>query len=109
MVAAGAAGVLFCTLGNSNSFGIYQAYYMSHMLPGESPDRIAWIGGVQSFLTFAAGFVGGPLFDRYGAWVSSGHILRHLASLLSAIAGRTANVCSWSSAPRSCFTSSPSS
>jgi hypothetical protein len=68
-VAAGAGGVLFSTLGYSNCFGVFQAYYMFHQLQDQSPDNIAWIGAIQAFLVFAAGAFGGPLFDRYGAWV----------------------------------------
>jgi hypothetical protein len=70
LVAAGAAGVVFSTMGYSNSFGVFQEYYAEHQLLGDTPDKIAWIGSVQSFLMFAAGSIGGPLFDRYGAWVS---------------------------------------
>lgn len=68
-VAAGTGGILFCTLGYTNSFGVFQAYYMSNQLQYESTDRIAWIGSLQGFLIFAAGSIGGPLFDRYGAKV----------------------------------------
>lgn len=69
LVAAGAGCVLFSTLGYSNSYGVFQAYYMLHQLRDVSPDDIAWIGGMQGFLTLATGAIGGPLFDRYGAWV----------------------------------------
>ncbi|KAB5517516.1 major facilitator superfamily domain-containing protein [Coniochaeta sp. 2T2.1] len=69
LVAAGAGGILFSTLGYSNSFGVFQAYYTTHQLRDVGPDDIAWIGGTQGFLTLAAGAIGGPLFDRYGAWV----------------------------------------
>lgn len=70
LVAAGSAGAFFCTLGYTNVFGIFQAYYMFNQMPEQSADNIAWIGSIQAFLIFAAGAVGGPLFDRYGAWVS---------------------------------------
>jgi hypothetical protein len=69
MVAAGTASVMFCTLGYTNSFGIFQEIYMADLLKNESADRIAWIGSLQAFLIFATGCVGGPLFDRYGAKV----------------------------------------
>lgn len=69
MVAAGTACILFCTMGYTNSFGVFEAYYMSHQLRNETPDRIAWIGSLQNFLIFASGAIGGPLFDRYGAKV----------------------------------------
>lgn len=69
LVAAGSAGAFFCTLGYTNVFGIFQAYYMFNQMPERSADDIAWIGSVQAFLIFATGAVGGPLFDRFGAWV----------------------------------------
>ncbi|KAL2812977.1 major facilitator superfamily domain-containing protein [Aspergillus granulosus] len=69
LVAAGASCTIFSTLGFANSFGVLQEYYATHQLRGESADRIAWIGSLSAFLQFAAGAVGGPVFDRYGAWV----------------------------------------
>ncbi|RJE27029.1 Major Facilitator Superfamily [Aspergillus sclerotialis] len=74
MVALGAAGVMFCTIGYVNAFGVYQDYYSTHQLSHRSPSDISWIGSMQTFLLFAAGVVGGPLFDRYGGkviWVPS--------------------------------------
>jgi hypothetical protein len=69
LVAAGAACIFFSTLGFANSFGVFVEYYLSHQLRGQSADKVAWIGSVAVFVQFAAGAVGGPLFDRYGAWV----------------------------------------
>jgi hypothetical protein len=69
LVAAGAAGIFFCTMGYANTFGVFQAYYMYHQLPEHSADEISWIGSIQTFFMLAMGAVGGPLFDRYGAWV----------------------------------------
>ncbi|KAH7163549.1 major facilitator superfamily domain-containing protein [Dactylonectria estremocensis] len=69
LVAVGAACAFFCTLGYTNVFGIFQAYYMFNQMPDRSADDIAWIGSIQAFLIFATGAVGGPLFDRFGAWL----------------------------------------
>ncbi|GJC99151.1 Riboflavin transporter MCH5 [Colletotrichum higginsianum IMI 349063] len=69
LVAAGTAGILFCSLGYTNSFGVFQAYYMRNQLRDHTPDDISWIGSIQAFLVFASGAIGGPVFDRYGAWV----------------------------------------
>lgn len=69
LVAAGAACIFFSALGFANSFGVFVEYYLTHQLQGHSADRVAWIGSVALFTQFAAGAVGGPLFDRYGAWV----------------------------------------
>ncbi|KAL4982250.1 major facilitator superfamily domain-containing protein [Aspergillus falconensis] len=68
-VALGNAGVMFCTLGYINSWGVYQAYYEANQLRSETPSAISWIGSLQSFSIFSASLVGGPLFDRYGAKV----------------------------------------
>lgn len=87
LVAAGTAGVLFCTMGYTNSFGVFQAYYMTHQLQNETPDRIAWIGSLQNFLIFASGAVGGPLFDRFGARVI------YPASVLYALAIMLTSLC----------------
>ncbi|KAK1975008.1 riboflavin transporter MCH5 [Colletotrichum cereale] len=69
LVAAGTAGILFCSLGYTNSFGVFQAYYMRNQLQDHSPDEISWIGSIQAFLVFSSGAIGGPVFDRYGAWI----------------------------------------
>ncbi|GKT63083.1 monocarboxylate permease-like protein [Colletotrichum tofieldiae] len=69
LVAAGTAGILFCSLGYTNSFGVFQAYYMRNQLQDHTPDDISWIGSIQAFLVFASGAIGGPVFDRYGAWI----------------------------------------
>ena len=68
LVAAGASTIFFCCLGFSNSFGAFEEYYLTHQLHRESPDNIAWIGSISAFLQFASGLIGGPLFDRFGAW-----------------------------------------
>ncbi|OQD89896.1 hypothetical protein PENANT_c002G00046 [Penicillium antarcticum] len=68
LITAGTACIFFSTLGFANSFGIFEQYYLSHQLKDESADKVAWIGSLAAFLQFAAGALGGPLFDRYGAW-----------------------------------------
>ncbi|OJJ04167.1 hypothetical protein ASPVEDRAFT_54392 [Aspergillus versicolor CBS 583.65] len=68
-VAFGTAGIMFSTLGYVNSWGVYQAYYHTHQLHGETASAISWIGSLQSFFLFGSSLVGGPLFDRYGAKV----------------------------------------
>ncbi|KAL8344983.1 hypothetical protein RB601_005152 [Gaeumannomyces tritici] len=82
LCAAGTAGIMFCTLGYANSFGVFQAYYMHHQLRDHSPDDISWIGSIQVFLVFASGAVGGPIFDRFGAWVIRPAAIAYLASVM---------------------------
>ncbi|KAJ5219626.1 hypothetical protein N7468_008830 [Penicillium chermesinum] len=69
LVAAGGACIFFCALGFSNSFGVFQEYYIHHQLKGQSDEKVAWIGSLQACLQFMAGIIGGPLFDRYGSIV----------------------------------------
>lgn len=69
LVTAGACCVFFSALGFSNAFGVFQEYYMTHQLKDQSPDKVAWIGSLAVFLQFMSGNMGGPLFDRFGAWV----------------------------------------
>lgn len=69
LVALGSALIFFSCLGFMNSFGVFQEYYMHNQLRGESPDKVAWIGSLMSFIQFAGGAISGPLFDRYGSWV----------------------------------------
>lgn len=67
LVALGAASTTFACLGLTNSFGVFQSYYATHILRTSTPSAIAWIGSLSSFLQFALGALAGPLFDRYGA------------------------------------------
>ncbi|AEO61530.1 hypothetical protein MYCTH_2072063 [Thermothelomyces thermophilus ATCC 42464] len=69
LVVAGATCIFFSCLGFMNSFGVFQAYYMSHQLRDHSPDAISWIGSLTAFIQFAGGALTGPLFDRFGPWV----------------------------------------
>jgi len=73
LVAAGAACIFFSCLGFMNAFGVFQEYYMRHQLSDKTPDDIAWIGSFMAFIQFATGAIGGPMFDRYGAWVRHWH------------------------------------
>lgn len=67
--ALGCAGLLFCSFGYVNAFGVYQEYYQTHQLSSKTPDDISWIGSLQVFFLFNGTLFGGPLFDRFGAVV----------------------------------------
>jgi len=62
--------IFFGCLGFTSCFGVLQEYYGTHQLRDRTPDEIAWIGSLSSFIQFSGGAIGGPMFDRYGAWVS---------------------------------------
>ncbi|EEH11688.1 monocarboxylate permease-like protein [Histoplasma capsulatum G186AR] len=86
-VAIGTAGVMFCTFGLANAFGVLQEYYASHQLSSASQSAISWIGSLQICALFSGALVGGPLFDRYGAkviWPSA--VLYVLSIMMTSIA-----------------------
>ncbi|KAA6415079.1 MAG: MFS monocarboxylate [Lasallia pustulata] len=56
--------VVFNAQGLNMSYGLFQAYYESLLLPSHSPSQIAWIGSLQIFLLFSAGLLASPLVDR---------------------------------------------
>ncbi|KAH9934401.1 major facilitator superfamily domain-containing protein [Fomitopsis serialis] len=57
-------GFLVCTttFGYSNSFGVYQDYYV--LSGASSSSNISWIGSIQLFFMFAMGLPAGKLFDQ---------------------------------------------
>ncbi|EJC99904.1 MFS general substrate transporter [Fomitiporia mediterranea MF3/22] len=63
MVVIGAFFLALCTFGYFTSWGAYQAYYESVLLPHNTPSQIAWIGSLQYSLIFLPGIPAGRLFD----------------------------------------------
>ncbi|GAB7353800.1 hypothetical protein MBLNU459_g4179t1 [Dothideomycetes sp. NU459] len=51
------------TWGLTNSFGVFETYYVETLLPESSPSAIAWIGSIQLFLTMIVGIFAGWLLD----------------------------------------------
>ncbi|OAL06077.1 MFS general substrate transporter [Phaeosphaeriaceae sp. SRC1lsM3a] len=45
------------------TYGAFQAYYRTTLLPNETPSAISWIGTVQAWLLIFFGVMSGPLFD----------------------------------------------
>ena len=48
----GAFIVLFCTFGQMNAFGTFQAWYTEHQLANLPPSTISWIGSLQLWIFF---------------------------------------------------------
>ncbi|KAJ7779428.1 MFS general substrate transporter [Mycena maculata] len=66
----GAFMALFCTFGQMNAFGTFQAWYAEHQLSQLEPSTIAWIGSLQLWVFFFSGGAIGRLFDAYGPrWI----------------------------------------
>ncbi|KXJ90104.1 major facilitator superfamily domain-containing protein [Microdochium bolleyi] len=53
----------FNSWGYMNSFGLFQSYYTSTLLPGTPASSISWIGSLQIFLAFGIGSVSGRALD----------------------------------------------
>ncbi|KAL6233614.1 hypothetical protein BDW75DRAFT_231810 [Aspergillus navahoensis] len=60
------AGV-FCVFVNSwgliSTYGAFQEFYQTVLLPDESPSSISWVGSLQATLVVMVGIVSGPLVD----------------------------------------------
>ncbi|KAF3935375.1 hypothetical protein ABW20_dc0100326 [Dactylellina cionopaga] len=88
LVVLGAAIALFCSFGYVNAFGVYEAYYLSVLLPDKTADDIAWIGSIQICFIFGSGLFAGSIFDRYGA-----RIIIIPASILLVVSVMLTSVC----------------
>ncbi|WWC90061.1 uncharacterized protein L201_004994 [Kwoniella dendrophila CBS 6074] len=64
-VLGGIAG-MFLGNGMAPSAGAFQTYYKTHYLSGYNQSQIAWIGGMQAFMTFGLSIISGSFFDLYG-------------------------------------------
>ncbi|KAG1741424.1 MFS general substrate transporter [Suillus paluster] len=63
LVVVAASLILFSTVGLSNAWGFFQAYYEEKLLRHISPSTIAWIGSTQYALVYLPALVTGRLFD----------------------------------------------
>ncbi|KAF2660427.1 MFS general substrate transporter [Lophiostoma macrostomum CBS 122681] len=59
----GAFFLFFNSWGIINTFGSYQTYYETNLLPDSSPSSISWIGSIQAFLLLMVGMLTGPVYD----------------------------------------------
>ncbi|KAL2871702.1 major facilitator superfamily domain-containing protein [Aspergillus lucknowensis] len=58
---------VFCVFVNSwgliSTYGAFQEFYQTALLPDESPSAISWVGSVQATLVVMVGIITGPLVD----------------------------------------------
>ncbi|KAL4911709.1 major facilitator superfamily domain-containing protein [Aspergillus aurantiobrunneus] len=58
---------VFCVFVNSwgliSTYGAFQEFYQTILLPYESPSAISWVGSIQATLIVMVGIVSGPLVD----------------------------------------------
>ncbi|GAB1211309.1 hypothetical protein ATERTT37_000422 [Aspergillus terreus] len=57
----------FCVFVNSwgllTTYGAFQEFYQTELLPDQSPSNLSWVGSVQATLIVMVGIVTGPLVD----------------------------------------------
>ncbi|KAF2491260.1 major facilitator superfamily transporter [Lophium mytilinum] len=82
------ASCIMCsaTWGLTNTFGVFQAYYMNVLLPSSSASSISWIGSVQLFLAMGVGAPVGVALDAgyLRSLIVAGMVLEVLGMLLTA-------------------------
>ncbi|KAH0258947.1 monocarboxylate permease-like protein, partial [Aureobasidium melanogenum] len=66
LVVLGAFCCMFCSFGWINCIGVFQEYYETHQLRGDSPSTVSWIPSMETFLMFFLGPFIGYFFDSYG-------------------------------------------
>ncbi|PIA18223.1 MFS general substrate transporter [Coemansia reversa NRRL 1564] len=66
VIVACAALNLMCTLGVSNSFGVFSTYYINFIYSDVSAANISWIGTMLSVFMLGGSIFSGPLTDRFG-------------------------------------------
>jgi MFS family permease len=54
----------FNSWGLVNTFGVFQDYYYSSLIPDVTNSNISWIGAIQAFLLCATTVFVGPIFDH---------------------------------------------
>ncbi|KAL4933025.1 major facilitator superfamily domain-containing protein [Aspergillus undulatus] len=58
---------VFCVFVNTwgliSTYGAFQEFYQTTLLPDESPSAISWVGSIQATLIVMVGIVSGPLVD----------------------------------------------
>ncbi|KAK2753734.1 hypothetical protein FQN55_000097 [Onygenales sp. PD_40] len=60
----GAFFLFFNSWGIINTFGAFQTYYQTTLLPDHDPSAISWIGTFEGFFLFIIGVIAGPIFDK---------------------------------------------
>ncbi|KAF5343790.1 hypothetical protein D9757_014116 [Collybiopsis confluens] len=83
----GAFLALFCTFGQMNAFGTFQAWYTTHQLSALDASTISWIGSLQLWVFFFSGGPIGYMFDKYGPRVLMlvGTVLYVLSIMMTSI------------------------
>ena len=79
----------FNAWGLVNAFGVFEAFYATGTLRGQSASAISWIGSIQAATLLGTSVVAGPVFDRgYGrALVIAGTMTVTIGMMLTSLCG----------------------
>jgi MFS family permease len=71
----------------ANTFGVFQAYYSTTLLPTSTPSEISWIGSIQAFLLLFVGVIGGRALDAgyYNTLFVTGAFLEVFGVMMTSI------------------------
>ncbi|KAI0364210.1 monocarboxylate permease [Pilatotrama ljubarskyi] len=87
-VVLGSSLALFASAGMINSYGTFQNYYETTLLPSSSSSVISLIGSLQVFFLYFLGTLAGRVFDAYGT-----RVLIPLGSFLCVISLMLLSLC----------------
>ncbi|KAK7693169.1 hypothetical protein QCA50_002735 [Cerrena zonata] len=84
----GAWLVQFCAFGYTQSFGVFQEFYLRGFLSNKTASEISWIGSIQVLLVLSTGFLTGYGLDRgyFYALNTTGCVLFVLALFMLSLA-----------------------
>ncbi|KAF2457834.1 MFS general substrate transporter [Lineolata rhizophorae] len=79
--------VMFNTWGVINTFGVFQTYYETELLPSSTPSAISWVGSLQAFLLLFLGAFAGPIYDAgyFRELMAAGSILIVFGTMMLSI------------------------
>lgn len=77
------------------TFGAFQEYYQTQLLPEQSPSAISWIGSIQATLIPMIGIVSGPLVDAgyIRSLIAIGSFLTVFGMMMTSLATEYYQVC----------------
>lgn len=84
LVVLGSFCAMLSLFGLINSAAVFESYFSTNQLAGNTPSEIGWIFSLYLFIVFFVGIQVGPVFDRFGArvLVAVGSLLIFLSLLL---------------------------
>lgn len=84
-----------CLRGLLTTYGAFQEYYQTVLLPDETPSTISWVGSIQGTLIPMVGLATGPLVDvgYLRPLIISGSFLTVFGMMMTSLATSYYQVC----------------